>query len=166
MAPKKHQKARQCEGKTKAGRRCRQKALPGQAYCRHHQSVVKQPKNIGTGDRDRLGQFVPGNSQKWKPGQSGNPKGRPPNKKYISDLIREKLQEVAPMASNTQRLTWGEIVANAILANAAMGSAPIIKELLNRIEGVLAPETDDDRDVVRVARFVDGEIITKAEEKE
>jgi len=162
MSARKAQK--QCKGTTKTGRRCKQKPLTGQDYCKYHQSSVKQKKSTGKPERNAKGQLLPGHQYRFKPGQSGNPKGRPPNKKYISDLIRKKLQEVAPMATNTQRLTWGEIVANAILANAAMGSAPIIKELLNRIEGVLAPETDDDRDVVRVAKFLEGEIIKGPED--
>ncbi len=35
-----------------------------------------------------------GKPYQWQPGQSGNPSGRAPNKKYLSEIARELLEEV------------------------------------------------------------------------
>lgn len=75
----------------------------------------------------------------WKPGQSGNPAGRPPNTRYISEILREKLLE-----KTSEGKTHAELIAEALIElskDAKMrGFVPAIKELLDRIEGKV-PET-------------------------
>ena len=78
------------------------------------------------------------NLQPFKPGQSGNPEGRPPNTKYISDYLREALQ------SKTDGKTNAEVIALALIQLSKdpkmRGFAPAIKELLDRTEGKV-PDT-------------------------
>lgn len=79
-----------------------------------------------------------GKPYQWLPGESGNPKGRPPNIKYISDYLREELQKV------TDGKTNAELIAEALIGLSKQpnmrGYVPAIKELLDRIEGKV-PDT-------------------------
>lgn len=54
-------------------------------------------------------------------------------------------------------------MAQSLLVNAVKGNAAIAKEILNRIEGVQAPGDDGDRGAIRVAKFVEGDILEDAE---
>ena len=64
----------------------------------------------------------------WKPGQSGNPRGRPKANKYLQQWIRE-LGHVVP---DGQELTWGQLVAMAMYAKAARGDTMAAKLVLDR----------------------------------
>ena len=57
----------------------------------------------------------------WKPGESGNPNGRPPKEKAISNLIREKIN--------------GAKFVEILLDKAYEGDMTAIREILNRLEG-------------------------------
>jgi hypothetical protein len=90
------------------------------------------------GNREKVGPGRPPKSSQFKPGQSGNPKGRPKGK-TVSERMRDMLQEVDPAT--------GEIVAEMIarrMVEAAMneGGLAWIVELLDRTEG--KPKTTDD----------------------
>ena len=92
---------------------------------------------------------------RWKPGQSGNPKGRPPKAISITSLVKEILdevpEEVKPGVKNTEGKTWAELVAVTLVRGAVEGNSAHLKELLERMEGKvtqpiraeLAPETKD-----------------------
>lgn len=84
----------------------------------------------------------------WKPGQSGNPKGRPKGRR-LTDILREALdsQEIGGVP-----IEGGERVADvfvrAVLGHAVQsGNASIIKEIFDRIDGRVpkaAPAQPDD----------------------
>jgi hypothetical protein len=67
----------------------------------------------------------------WKPGQSGNPKGRPRNIKYITELAREKLGESCPYDPEK---TWAEYLVDRWFGQ-AVENAGYFKELMDRLEG-------------------------------
>lgn len=73
----------------------------------------------------------------WKPGQSGNPAGRPKSDLCITSLVKELLEQDAG-----QGKTNAQLVAEAIVKLAktpdARGYVPTVKELLDRIEGKVA----------------------------
>lgn len=73
--------------------------------------------------RDTKGRFTAG---RWKQGESGNPKGRPLDKKYISEALKGLL------ASNPQLLR--ELV-EAIIKEAKKGNIQAFKEISDRTEG-------------------------------
>ena len=64
----------------------------------------------------------------WKPGQSGNPAGRPPNKKYLSEALQE-LFEKSPEEAMA--------IIKAITGKAKRGDVPAFKELRETSEGRL-----------------------------
>ena len=71
------------------------------------------------------------NLSPWKPGQSGNPGGRPKNRP-ISDELERLLAQEAP---NSSGKTWAVVIAEALLRKARKGDARAIAELANRVEG-------------------------------
>jgi len=78
----------------------------------------------------------------WKPGQSGNPKGRTPKALTLTPRLIERLDEVCP--GDKQGRTWGEVVIEATLVHAAKGNTGALRELWNRIDGMPAQTIDLD----------------------
>src|SRR5262249_36020948 len=71
------------------------------------------------------------NLKPWKPGQSGNPRGRP-KKKPITEELERLLTEQAP---NGGGRSWAALIAEALLRKASTGDVRAIAELTNRVEG-------------------------------
>ena len=67
----------------------------------------------------------------FKPGQSGNPGGKTPNKKVVSEWIREVLSEIP----DNQGMTRGELLARAIISRATQGDMRAVEIALDRGEG-------------------------------
>lgn len=77
----------------------------------------------------------------WKPGESGNPKGRPEGAKHRSTILKELLAR-----GNTE-----ESVNQALIDKALTGDVPAIKEIQDTMYGKIAdkiqevpPEPDKD----------------------
>ncbi len=98
---------------------------------------VKMERDMQGRNSDKVGRGHPPKDTRWKPGQSGNPKGRPKGIKYMSELLREQLDQVPDTIDgkpNTK--TWRDLICESILRAAVKGNQPAItKELLDRIEG-------------------------------
>jgi len=65
----------------------------------------------------------------WKPGQSGNPEGRPPNIKYVSEALRERL-----VKGELDNVTLADLLADSLI-NRAKKSNVALNILLDRTEG-------------------------------
>jgi hypothetical protein len=79
---------------------------------------------------------------RFKPGQSGNPKGRPKGSKNLATLLTEALDEqVTVLDGGRERtMTKREVVVQSIVSNAMKGSPKHVKTLLEATgEGVLEP---------------------------
>lgn len=74
-----------------------------------------------------------GKPYRWLPGQSGNPNGRPPNKKYLSEIARELLEEV-PQGELEGRNT-DILVVLALIRKALSGDTRAIEMLHDWTEG-------------------------------
>ena len=70
------------------------------------------------------------NLRPWKPGQSGNPKGRQPKNLSLVSLVKELLEK-----ADGEGKTEAEALAEVIIREAKGGKAELIKELLDRIDG-------------------------------
>jgi hypothetical protein len=79
----------------------------------------------------------PPEAYRWKPGQSGNPGGRPRVESITAKLRRVLEQEHGGKAI-------ADLVAERIVKEALSGKFPFAKELLDRLEGRVA-ETHDIR---------------------
>jgi len=77
----------------------------------------------------------------FKPGQSGNPKGRPKKDVSLTSLLKKYLDEVPSVKIgdkvNTE-LTWRQLIVQAWLVGAYRGNATLFKELIERLEGKVA----------------------------
>ena len=80
--------------------------------------------------RDSKGRFTTG---RWKPGQSGNPNGRPPNKRYLSELARDLLKQVR--RGDLDGKTTDELVVLALVKEALKGNTKAIEMLHDWTEG-------------------------------
>ena len=80
------------------------------------------------------GDFAPGHPWRFQPGQSGNPKGRPPRAKpkLVSDVLRDGLAQPFP---NAPEKSYAEVIGDSILKAASAGEIRAIVELLDRTEG-------------------------------
>lgn len=68
-------------------------------------------------------------STRWKPGQSGNPSGRP-KKLHITDAIRAELERKGP-----DGVPNDEAIARALVEMARAGNMDAIREIADRTEG-------------------------------
>jgi uncharacterized protein YheU (UPF0270 family) len=69
----------------------------------------------------------------WKPGQTGNPLGRP-RKKTLSELVREVLDREGTDADGNP-IRMDETLAENIVKMALVGNEKILIELWERLEG-------------------------------
>ncbi len=79
------------------------------------------------------GQFAPGYKPEtiFKPGQSGNPSGRPKLTR-LTDALRQQLAETMP---NAPERTVAEVIARVLIKEAISGNVQAIRELADRTEG-------------------------------
>ena len=75
----------------------------------------------------------------WKPGESGNPSGRP-KQAPVTDRYRRLLELAAP-ASIRRKLrlpagaSYGDALAAAVFQRAILGDARAVREITDRVEG-------------------------------
>ena len=69
----------------------------------------------------------------WKPGQSGNPKGRPPVKPYREAL--QRMLEAAAVQKAIPAEQAHDLIAAAHIARCMNGDMSAIKEFADRIDG-------------------------------
>ena len=75
----------------------------------------------------------------WKPGESGNPGGRP-RRKPLSDAYAALLNEPVPEAEAAKLklkpgATYADIIAMSLMREAIKGKVPAASEMADRIEG-------------------------------
>lgn len=92
-------------------------------------TVDKQRQN--NGQPDAKGRFVKGNHNGFKPGASGNPKGRPKSV-TLSEALRAQLGQMMPGADEQ---TYAEKIAVVLCEEAAKGNVGAAKEIADRTEG-------------------------------
>jgi len=119
------------------------------------QPPKRQPRLRDSQGR-RVGYGVPPDEHKFRPGRSGNPKGRPKGTKNESTILRELLERKIETRSNgrTQKVTVLEAMLLRFVEDALNGNVKTGAFLLNRFAARLSGElkaedlTDDDREVL------------------
>ena len=74
-----------------------------------------------------------GTATRWKPGQSGNPDGRPPKRECLTSLLKEEIEKVNP--EDTEGRTWKELLVLATMQLALKGNRGALKEIWERMDG-------------------------------
>lgn len=92
--------------------------------------------------RDPDGKFAKGQSaypaNLWKPGQSGNPEGRP---KDLTKKLRQQLSERVP--NDPHGRTYAQLLIEAGVKRAIARSDILFKEIFDRMDGKLTPDPED-----------------------
>src|SRR4029450_12554417 len=88
-------------------------------------------KTIQNNGRTADGRFKKGHTNGFKPGQSGNPGGRPRNDTLTASLLA-KLKELAPGADEK---TVADCLATVLVREALQGSIHAISLIADRTEG-------------------------------
>ena len=102
-------------------------------------SPDKQGKN-----REKVGKGKPPKETQWKPGQSGNPKGRPKSI-TLSEALRAQLGQVMP---GEDEKTYAEKIALVLCEEATKGNVGAAKEIADRTEGKPRQTLDVDMSVM------------------
>jgi len=87
------------------------------------------------------------NLKRFKPGQSGNPKGKTPGEVSLIVEIKKQLK------ASPEELPE---LARSVILNAKMGNAQAIKQIFDRIDGPVPVVIDD------VSKLSDAELIERA----
>ena len=90
-------------------------------------SITDKQRNNSEAENKRLANLKP-----FKPGQSGNPKGRPKSI-TLSEAYRKMLAQVDE--SDPQRRTRAEVLAEEMYLKAKMGDVAALREIADRVEG-------------------------------
>ena len=119
-----------------------------------------------TVNKRRNGKFAPGNKlgHRFKPGESGNPEGRP-KLTLLSEALREQLATVLP---GVDERTIAEHIARSLVREAIKGNVMAIKEVADRTEGKSKMSIDVDmnvrdwREMARTHGLTEGEVVAEA----
>lgn len=106
----------------------------------------KQRQNTEEKQQNSLNNLVP-----WKPGQSGNPAGRPPSELSITSGLRDKIDEVPGQAEgvdNPRGLTWRDLIIERVVKRAAIEGEPrLTQQLLDRLEGPVTQRIETSKEM-------------------
>jgi hypothetical protein len=100
-------------------------------------STEKQRENTG---RDGQGRFTKDTPTAFKPGQSGNPLGRPKSI-TLSEAIRLQLAKTVSEGSD---VTFAEAIAQVLCVAAVRGNVNAAREIADRTEGKAKQSVDLD----------------------
>jgi len=78
---------------------------------------------------------MPKTKTTWKPGQSGNPNGRPPRGETLTDILRVKLRELTVKGKNGKRIEAKEAIMITLLNLAMSGDLRAIQYVMDRVDG-------------------------------
>lgn len=89
----------------------------------------------------RVGRGKPDKSKSWKPGQSGNRKGRPKGSKNIKTIARKAAKRTITVTKNgrKQQLTYLEVGIEHLQRAVARGSRGALREYIAFLERNLDP---------------------------
>lgn len=109
--------------------------------------------------------FAKRNPYAFKPGQSGNPAGRPKSI-TLSEAYRKALAQVCP--EDPEGRTFAEVIAARLVAEAAAGEVSSAREIADRTEGKPRQALDIDmmlldwRELAKAHGLDEGEVIAEA----
>jgi hypothetical protein len=103
----------------------------------------KKARKRSSGDY-KVGKGRPPLHTRWKPGQSGNPKGRPKGSRPVGAILQEIIQQKVPVTEGgkTRRIPVLEVMLRRLAHDAMRSDQKAIKFLLSLIDRYAeSPET-------------------------
>ena len=101
----------------------------------------KQGNNTGN-----VGRSKPPKHTQWRPGQSGNPNGRPKKETCLTTLLKEELEKAVTdqnllksVDAKIGDITWAQMIAIALIRKAAKGNERAAEIIFDRAEGKVRP---------------------------
>ena len=103
-------------------------------------SPRKRPR--GDADEDDAGYGKPPRAHQFKPGKSGNPKGRPKGAKSEATILQELLQHKIGLSEHgkSRRITLHEAILRRIAEDCLKGNTKSAAFLLNRYHAMTSGE--------------------------
>jgi hypothetical protein len=78
----------------------------------------------------------PPEQYRWKPGQSGNPKGRPPNIRTLTERMRGLLDETRVGKTDLpDGMTVADAIARVLVNGALKGDVRLLAMVVDRLDG-------------------------------
>ncbi len=98
-----------------------------------------------SGDYD-VGYKKPPQENRFKKGQSGNPKGRPKGSKNLKTILKEVINEKVPVREDgkTRKITKLEAIIKQVVNKASTGDPRATKQLMEFIREYLSEEQNAD----------------------
>ena len=84
----------------------------------------------------KIGYKRPPEHTRFKPGQSGNPRGRPRQKKGFAELLHDRLFRSVSLRENGEkrRMLLAEVIVHDLIHSAAKGDAKARRDLLELLK--------------------------------
>ena len=97
----------------------------------------------GPDDRENVGYGKPPKHTRFRPGQSGNPNGRPPKSKNTRTVLKDLLYEQVPVQRGRQRvrMTRLEIMILATIKKATAGDTRAYRNIMRWAEHIEPSQT-------------------------
>ena len=95
----------------------------------------QEPRDAVQNTADNTDRKTAGLKPPWKPGQSGNPRGRPPKEKSLTSLLREELEQREPKTGETYERLLARAIVRGGAAAALKGHDALAKLIFERVEG-------------------------------
>jgi len=90
----------------------------------------------------KIGYKRPPTAHAFKPGQSGNPAGRPKGRKKFPTMLQEIVNRKVTISGSTKKITMGEAVLRKVFASAVAGDAKTLSMVLGLMERYLGAEAN------------------------
>jgi hypothetical protein len=97
-------------------------------------------------NRGDVGRSKPPKHTQWRPGQSGNPNGRPKKAASLTTLLKEELERpvtdqnlLKALGAKVEDVAWAQMIAIALIRKAAKGSERAAEIIFDRAEGKVRP---------------------------
>ncbi len=107
-------------------------------------------------DDYEVGYGKPPKHTQYKPGQSGNPRGRPKKSKNVDALLEKELDEFVTLqeGGQTKRMTKREAIIKQVVNSAIKGNTKPLQMMLAHLEKTqeaepFVPSAEDDAEILR-----------------
>lgn len=107
-----------------------------------------------------VGYGKPPEHSRFKPGKSGNPKGRPKGARGVDATLQEELKRIVVVKEygNTRRLTKLDVMIKSLVNKAVQGDAKALQIVLSRADqhgaDALLPGDQEEIDKIVLADYV------------